>query len=131
MAKKTEYLTVTDENFTSEVLKRPEPVLVDFWASWCGPCRMIAPVIEELAVDFEGRAKVAKVDVDDNPQVAARYDIRSIPTLLFFQDGQVVDRVIGVVPKKVLADRLSALLLSAEREKDPARKDGEEQRRVA
>ncbi|MGH7351359.1 MAG: thioredoxin [Candidatus Methylomirabilales bacterium] len=131
MAKKREYLTVTDENFTSEVLKRPEPVLVDFWASWCGPCRMIAPVIEELAVDFEGRAKVAKVDVDDNPQVAARYDIRSIPTLLFFQDGQVVDRVIGVVPKKVLADRLSALLLSAEREKDPARKDGEEQRRVA
>lgn len=110
MAKKREYLTVTDENFTSEVLKRPEPVLVDFWANWCGPCRMIAPVIEELAVDFEGRAKVAKVDVDDNPQVVARYGIRSVPTLLFFQDGQVVERVIGVVPKKVLTDKLNSFL---------------------
>ena len=79
----------------------------------CGPCRMIAAVIEELAVDSEGRAKVAKVDVDDNPRVAARYGIRSIPTLLLFKDGQVVDRVIGVAPKKVLADKLTVLLKAA------------------
>jgi thioredoxin 1 len=113
MAKKTAYLTITDENFTSEVLRSSAPVLADFWATWCGPCRMMAPVIEELAVDFEGRARVAKVDVDDNPKVAARYGIRSIPTLLFFKEGHVVDHVIGVVPKQVLADKLNALLETA------------------
>jgi len=99
---------VADENFEEEVLKAEGPVLVDFWAGWCMPCRMVAPTVEELAKDFEGRAKVAKLDVDANGQTAGQYGVMSIPTLIIFKDGQEVDRVIGVTPKETLASKLEA-----------------------
>lgn len=104
------YVTVTDANFQSEVMDSDQPVLVDFWATWCGPCRIIAPVIEELASDYAGRAKIAKLDVDSNPQVPMNFGVRSIPTLLFFKDGRVVDQLVGAAPKKALAERLEKLI---------------------
>ncbi len=107
------YMILTDANFQKEVLESPEPVLVDFWADWCGPCHMIAPIIDELATDFEGQAKVGKLDVDNDAQVAAQYGIRSIPTLLLFKDGQVVDQVTGVAPKTELVEKLNAVLEAA------------------
>ena len=109
MADNAKYITLTDDNFNDEVKNADQPVLVDFWATWCGPCRMIAPTIEELAGEFEGRAKVGKMDVDQNPQTPMQYNVRSIPTLLFFKDGQVVDEFIGVANKKMLAQKLEAL----------------------
>lgn len=113
MTNNAKYITLGANNFKTEVLEGTRPVLVDFWASWCGPCHMLAPVIDELAAGFEGRAKVGKVNVDDNADLAAQYGIRSIPTLLFFKDGQVVDQVVGAVPKRVLADKLLALIQPA------------------
>lgn len=104
------YVTLTDGNFQDEVLNSDKPVLVDFWATWCGPCRMIAPAIEQLASEFEGRAVVAKMDVDHNPQVPMQFGVRSIPTLLFFKDGRVVDQLVGAVPKKQLANKLDNLV---------------------
>ena len=100
-------LTVTDETFDREVLgARGVPVLVDYWAEWCGPCRMVAPVLDELAAEAEGRYRIAKLNVDENPRTAARYDIRSIPTMLVFRDGAVVDRIVGAQPKQAIAARL-------------------------
>ena len=104
------YATFTEAKFQRDVLNSSQPVLVDFWAPWCGPCRVMAPVIEELAADVDGHANVGKVNVDDYPTLAAQYGIRSIPTLLVFKDGQVVDQAIGVVPKQVLTEKLHALV---------------------
>ena len=93
-------LTLTKENFDEEVLSSDIPVLVDFWASWCGPCRMLAPTVEEIAEEYEGRIKVGKVNVDDEMQLAQTYGISSIPTLILFENGEVKDQVVGFVPKK-------------------------------
>lgn len=100
-------IEVTDANFQKEVLESTTPVLVDFWAEWCGPCKMIAPVVEQLATDFVGKLKVGKVDVDSNQQTSMAYGIRSIPTLLIFKNGKVVEQIVGAVPKQALADKVT------------------------
>lgn len=103
-------LEFTDDSFDGDVLKSDVPVLVDFWASWCGPCRMIAPHVDDIATEFAGKAKVGKVDVDSNQGTAARYQVRGIPTLLLFNNGEVVDQVIGAVSKEKLAEMLQGQL---------------------
>ncbi len=100
-------LEITDANF-EEVINTDQPVLVDFWAEWCGPCKMIGPVVEELAEDFEGKAVIGKVNVDENPETAAKFGIRSIPTLLVIKGGEIVEKQIGAVPKATLAGKLDA-----------------------
>lgn len=104
------YLVATDLNFKAEILDSDKVVLVDFWAAWCGPCMVLGPVIEELAGDYEGRAVIAKLNVDENPAIAAQYGIRSIPSLLIFKNGQVVDQMLGAMPKKMIAQKLDDLI---------------------
>ena len=103
-------LEFTDQNFEELVLKSDKPVIVDFWAEWCGPCRVVGPIVEEIGSDFEGKVVVGKVDVDSNPETAMKFGIRNIPTLLFFKDGKVVDKQVGTVPKQVLVKKLEPLL---------------------
>ncbi|MEJ5251813.1 MAG: thioredoxin [Chthonomonadetes bacterium] len=101
---------VTTDQFDTEVLQSSVPVLVDFWAVWCGPCKAIAPHVDAISQEYAGRAKVVKVNVDEEPELALRYGIQSIPTLLFFKDGKVQDMIVGVVPKQTIVQKLEALL---------------------
>ena len=103
-------LEITDQNFNEIVLQSDKPVIVDFWAEWCGPCRMVGPIVEEIGNDFSERAVVGKLDVDSNPGVTAKFGIRNIPTVLFFKGGVVVDKQVGAVPKSNLVSKLEAIL---------------------
>ncbi len=102
-------LELTDANFEELVLKSGQPAVVDLWAEWCGPCRMVGPLVEEMSKEYEGRAVIGKLDVDSNPGVSAKYGIRNIPTILFFKNGELVDKQVGAVPKSVLVKKLENL----------------------
>jgi len=104
-------ITITDENFNEEVLKSDKPVLIDFWATWCGPCKLIAPIVEELVDEYEGKAKIGKLDVDNNQQTAIKFGVRSIPTLLIFKDGKLKDTIIGAVPKGQIVQKLNSAIV--------------------
>ena len=101
---------VSDDNFDSEVLQSPVPVLIDFWAPWCGPCRAIAPIVDQLAGEYAGKLKIVKMNVDDNPRTPARYGVRGIPNLLLFKDGQVQQQIVGAVPKAHLVKAISTVV---------------------
>ena len=103
-------LEITDANFEELVLKSTKPVMVDFWAEWCGPCRMLGPIIEEVSKDYDGKAVVGKLDVDSNQEFAAKFGVRNIPTVLVFKGGEVADKQVGVAPKNVYTEKLNALL---------------------
>jgi thioredoxin 1 len=101
---------ITDDNFETEVIKSDKPVLIDFWAVWCGPCKLIAPIVEELSTEYAGKVKVGKLDVDSNQQTSIKFGVRSIPTLLLFKDGKLKDTIIGAVPKGKIVEKLNAAL---------------------
>lgn len=103
-------LEITDLNFDEIVLKADKPVIIDLWAAWCGPCRIVGPIIEEIGREYEDKAIVGKLDVDNSPRTTAKFGIRNIPTILFFKDGQVVDKQVGAVPKSILVSKLEKLL---------------------
>lgn len=101
-------IEINDGNFEQLVMKSDKPVMIDFWAEWCGPCRMVGPIVEEISKEYDGKAVVGKVNVDNNPNISMQFGIRNIPTILFFKGGQVVDKQVGAVPKSVLANKLNA-----------------------
>ena len=103
-------VTITDDNFEEEVIKSDKPVLIDFWAIWCGPCRIIAPIVEEMAKEYDGKVKIGKLDVDSNQQSSIKYGVRSIPTLLLFNNGEIKETIIGAVPKAQIVQKLEALI---------------------
>jgi thioredoxin 1 len=106
-------IEITDSNFEEVVMKSNKPVMIDFWAEWCGPCRMVAPIVEEMSEEFYGKAVIGKLDVDNNPNISSMFSIRSIPTMLFFKDGKVVDKIVGAAPKNMLTQKLNAQLVEA------------------
>lgn len=103
-------LEITDSNFAELAMNSEKPVMIDFWAEWCGPCRMVSPIVEEMANDYDGKAVIGKVNVDENPDISAKFGIRNIPTILFLKGGQVVDKSVGAVPKNVLTEKMEALI---------------------
>ena len=102
--------TITDDNFQDEVLNSDLPVLIDFWAIWCGPCKMVAPIVEQLSSEYDGKAKIGKLDVDSNQQTSIKYGVRSIPTLLIFKGGELVETIIGAVPKAKIVEKLESFI---------------------
>ena len=110
MADTATYVTLTDENFAGEVLQSDVPVVVDFWAAWCGPCKLMNPIIDGLAADFAGKAKLAKINIDDHEELASQYHIMGVPTLLFFKDGSLVERTEGIIAQGAIADKINTLL---------------------
>jgi thioredoxin 1 len=107
---KTMALEITDSNFAEVAMNSEKPVMIDFWAEWCGPCRMVSPIVEEMSHDYDGKAVIGKVNVDENPDISAKFGIRNIPTIIFLKGGQVVDKSVGAVPKNVLTEKMEALL---------------------
>lgn len=103
-------IEITDSNFTEVAMNSDKPVMIDFWAEWCGPCRMVGPIVEEMSHDYDGKAVIGKVNVDENPDVSAKFGIRNIPTIIFLKGGQVVDKSVGAVPKNVLTEKMEALI---------------------